>query len=184
MEIYQLALASFVKKLCDQQGLEGVHYFVKAGQREFVKKTSERLTIDCLRLGVWSNRPWRNWHVDSNSCACLLDAELFWVPDQQDLKNIPFVLLFAVLICISCMVIDCGLPALKNNPQPLQLTHCVTQASRPYLCLISRIQDLLMDSPKNRNQRALACSELHFSLSWDVVINGAAGYSTLGSLKP
>ena len=44
----RLALASFAKRLCDQQGLEGAHYLVKAGRGGWSKRLQrEGSTIDC-----------------------------------------------------------------------------------------------------------------------------------------
>ena len=55
--VCQLALASFAKRLYDQQGLKGAYYLVKAGWQSWSKRLQkEGLTIDCVELGVWSKQ--------------------------------------------------------------------------------------------------------------------------------
>ena len=124
-----------------------------------------------MMLDAGSNKLWRGWGVDSSLCmpaqwmqgfsGCLTSRTwkiyCFVLPFRYFLNHMP------------CVVIDYGLLILENNLQLLRLTHCMMQASWSCLCLILRIQNLSMDSFKDRDWRALSCSELHFSSSWDVI---------------
>ena len=61
--VCRLGLASFAKRLCDQQGPPGAHYLVKAGQREWIGRKSLRERIDnllVLELGAWSKQASEN----------------------------------------------------------------------------------------------------------------------------
>ena len=113
----RLVLASFAKRLCDQQGVERAHYLVKAGRgvdwKSFREKVDNwQFMAQCLVKQASETGKLTQAYM----CAYLIDAGFFPVLDQQDLKKVPF----CVAICcflnhVLCVVKDCGLPALETT---------------------------------------------------------------------
>ena len=90
-------LASFVKRLYNQQGPPRSHYFIKVGQESLSLRPQRKRSIIDL-------------------CICLTDARLClgaWPAGLDQLYH--FISLFAVLTHVLCVVIDPGLPALETT---------------------------------------------------------------------